>query len=143
MRSGPLIVAVALASVSVLATSQEPKKSDKGNKTITVTGCVEGGYLRVHEFDPVASYTERYLLAGSKALLKEIASKQNGHRLEVTGRVIDAPGTEHLGHTTQIGKKTKIYTGTKEVPVAPTGDNTSKLEVTSFNEMQESCSGKV
>jgi len=143
MRSGPLIAAVTLASVSVLAASQEPKKSDKDNKTITVTGCVEGGYLRVHEFDNVGSYTERYRLAGSKALMKEIASQHSGHRLEVTGRVIDAPGTEHLGHTTQIGAKTKIYAGAKDVPVIPTGDNTSKLEVTSFNEMQESCGGKL
>jgi hypothetical protein len=140
MRSAPLLVAVLLASVSVIA--QEPKKSDRDNKTITVTGCVEGGYLRVHEADPIGSYTERYRLAGSKALLKEIASQQHGHLLEVTGRVVDAPGTEHGGHTTQVGKKTKIYTGTKDVPTIPTGDDTSKLEVASYKELQESCTGK-
>ncbi len=142
MRSGLLTAAVVFASVPVLAVPQEPKKSDKDNKTITVTGCVEGGYLRVHEMDSKGSYTDRYRLAGPKALLKEIASKQHGHLLEVTGRVIDAPGTEHAGHTTAVGKKTTIYTGTKEVPTIPTGDTTSKLEVTSYNEMQESCAGK-
>ena len=143
MRSVSLAAAIALASFCVVGASQEPKKSANDNKTITVTGCVEGGYLRIHEFDSIGSYTERYRLAGSKALMKEIASKQNNHLLEITGRVIDAPGTEHAGHTTQIGKKTKIYTGAKEVPGIPTGDTTSKLEVTSFTEMKESCSGKI
>ena len=127
MRSGLLTAAVVLASVPVLAVPQEPKKSDKDNKTITVTGCVEGGYLRVHEMDTKGSYTERYRLAGSKSLLKELASQQHGHLLEVTGRVVDAPGTEHAGHTSQVGKKTTIYTGAKDVPTIPTGDTTSAL----------------
>ncbi len=87
MRSRMLVavaVAVSLAAVS----AQEPKKSDKDNKTVTVTGCVEGGYLNVRAVDPVGSYTERYRLAGSKSLLKEIASQvptaDTTAKLEVT-----------------------------------------------------------
>jgi len=140
MRFGPLFAAVVFASVSLVATSQEPKKDNKDNKEITVIGCVEGGYLRVHEADTTGSYTERYRLAGSKSLMKELASQHHGHLLEVSGRVVDAPGTEHLGHTVQVGKKTKIYTGAKDIPTIPTGD--TKLEVTSYSETKESCHGK-
>ncbi len=142
MRSRMLVavaVAVSLAAVS----AQEPKKSDKDNKTVTVTGCVEGGYLNVRAVDPVGSYTERYRLAGSKSLLKEIASQHHGHVLEVTGRVTDAPGTEHMGHATKVGKKTTIYTGAKDIPQVPTADTTAKLEVTSFSETEETCKGKL
>jgi len=142
MRFRPLSAAVVFASVSLLAASQEPKKEHKDNKEITVTGCVEGGYLRVHEADAIGSYTERYRLAGSKSLLKELASQHHGHLLEVSGRVVDAPGTEHLGHTTQVGKKTKIYTGAKDIPTTPTAETTPKLEVTSYKETKDSCQGK-
>ena len=141
MRSGPLFAAVALASVSVLAASQEPKKSDKDNKTITVTGCVEGGYLRVSEHDAVNTFNDRFHLAGSKHLLKEIAAQQHGHKIEVTGRVIDAAGTEHAGQTTKIGKKTTVYVGASDVPAVPNGDTTSTIQVQSYRETQESCTG--
>jgi len=142
VRSTLFALSVVLASVAMPAARQEPKHDNKDNKTLTVTGCVEGGYLRVHEVDPTGSYVERYRLAGSKSLLKEIAAQQHGHLLEVTGRVIDAPGTEHAGHTTRVGKKTTVYTGAKDVPVIPTGDTTSTLQVQSYREMQESCKGK-
>jgi hypothetical protein len=137
-----LVVAAVVVSLAVAA-AQEPKKSDKDNKTVTVTGCVEGGYLNVRAVDPAGSYTERYRLAGSKALLKEIGSQHHGHMLEVTGRVADAPGTEHMGRSAKIGKKTTIYSGAKDVPQVPTGDTTSKLEVTSFTETEETCKGKL
>lgn len=143
MRTTLLVCAVVLASVSALVASQEPKKSDQDNKTVTVTGCVEGGYLRVHEVDRIGSYIERYRLAGSKQLLKELASQQHGHLLEITGRVIDVRGGEHAGHTTQVGKKTKIFTGAKDVPSQPTGDDTPTLHVQSYEETQESCKGKL
>jgi hypothetical protein len=143
MRSRLLVCAAVLASVPLLAAPQEPKKDDKNNSTITVTGCVDGSYLRVHEVDTVGSYTERYRLAASKQLLKEMRAKQQGHRLEITGRVISAPGTEHMGHSTQVGKKTRIYTGAKDVPIVPTGDDTSTLEVASYRVLEESCKGKV
>lgn len=142
MRHGLEVAAIIIASASVLAAPQEPKKSDNDNKTITVTGCLDGGYLRVHEADPVGSYTERYRLHGSKQLLREMASQHNRKVLEVTGRVTDAPGTEHAGHTTKVGKNTTIHTGAKDIPTLPTGDNTSTLDVLSYHETQESCTGK-
>jgi hypothetical protein len=142
VRSSLFAVAVALAAVAVLA-GQEPaqksKTSDKDNKTVTVTGCVEGGYLRVSEHDAVGTYNDRFRLAGSKHLLKEIAQQQHGHKLEVTGRVIDAAGTEHAGQTTKIGKKTTVYVGASEVPSVPTGDSTSTLQAQSYRATEESC----
>jgi hypothetical protein len=137
-----MLVVAAVLSFIPAAAAQEPKKSDKDNKTITVTGCVEGGYLNVHEVDTKGSYTERYRLAGAKQLMKELVSKQHGHVLEITGRVTDPPGTEHAGRSTKIGQKTTIYTGAKDIPQVPTGDTTAKLEVTSFTETQEKCSSK-
>src|SRR5947208_3616988 len=131
MRSGLLVAAVVLASASVLAVSQEPKKSDNDNKTITVTGCLEGSYLSVHESDRVGSFVERYRLRGSKQLMKEMISQHDKHMLEVSGRVTDVSGTEHAGHTTNIGAKTKVYVGAKEVPVVPTAE-TPTLDVTSY-----------
>jgi len=138
MRSGMLFAAVALSSVSIVAAAQEPKKSDKDNKTITVVGCVEGSYLRVTETGP-GGYTDRFRLAGSKHLMKEIAKEQQGHKLEVTGHVVDAAGTEHAGRSTKVGKKTTIYVGAAEVPSTPSGDTTSTLQVQSYRETSESC----
>ena len=139
MRSVSLLAAVVLASAVVRA--QEPRKSDKDNKTITVSGCVEGGYLRIADHDFNGTYNDRFRLAGSKHLLKEIAALQNHHKLQVTGRVIDGRGTEHAGQTTKIGKKTTVYVGGSSVPEVPTGDTTSTLQVTSYTETSESCSG--
>jgi len=142
MRSGPLVAAVVLASVSVLAASQEPKKSDKDNKTITMKGCVEGGYLMISDLDAVnagGSYTDRFRLTGPKHLLKELAALRHGHKVEVTGRVIDSPRTEHAGQTTQIGKKATVYVGASAVPDVPNGESTSTIQVKSYVETEDSC----
>lgn len=138
MRSGLMVAAVLLGSVSVLA-SQEPKESEKDNKTITAVGCIDGTYLRVTEHDGAGTYRDRFLLAGSKQLMKEISKQQQGHTIEVTGHVIDARGTEHVGQTTQVGKKTTIYVGGSNKPTQPTGDMTSTLQVKSYRELSESC----
>jgi hypothetical protein len=145
MRSGALIAAVVLASVSVLAASQEPKKSDKDNKTITMKGCVDGGYLIISNPDFVnvgGSYHDRFRLAGPKQLLKEIAAKRHGNKIEVTGRVIDSPRTEHAGQTTQIGKKATVYVGASAVPDVPNGESTSTIQVKSYVETEEACETK-
>jgi hypothetical protein len=137
-----LVAAVMLASVAVLAASQEPKQSDKDNKTITVTGCMEGTYLRVDDPVGVGTFTtfnDRFQLAASKQLMKEIARKEQGHKLEVTGHVIDAPGTEHVGRTTKIGKTATIDVGGTEAPTIPDGNTTSTLQVQSYRELSETC----
>lgn len=130
---------IVLASVPLAVSAQEPKKSDKDNKTITVTGCLEGNYLRVTERDSAGTYNDRFRLAASKQLMKEIAGKKQGHQLEVTGHVIDAPGTEHAGHTTNIGKKTSVHVGAADVPTIPSAETTSTLQVQSYREVSETC----
>ena len=137
-----LTAAVVFAAIPVVAARQEPKKSARDDKTIVVTGCVEGGYLRVHESDPMGSYTERYRLHGPKQLMRELQREHNNHVLEITGRVTDGPGSEHVGHVTKIGKKTTIYTGAKEIPDTPSANEMPTLDIKSYTEQQGTCSGK-
>ena len=137
MRTSAVLCAVVLASVSVFASSQEPKPP-KDENAITVTGCIDKGWLRVHVSDAAGSFREQYRLRGSKQLLKEMASKYHKHLLEVTGIVTDYGDTMHKGKTIQLGKKTRITTGAKEVPdVPPVQDPT--LEVRSFRELKDTC----
>ena len=136
MRVGLLICAALLASAADSRAHQEKKKSDK--PVITVTGCVDGSWLQVRSADPVGSYSERYRLIGSKQLLKEIAAQYKGHVIEVTGPVTDTASTTHLGKTIQVGKKTRITTGAKEVPSMPTG-NDPTLGVESYRDLKDSC----
>ncbi len=136
MRAWLFIGVAMLAAAADLYASQDKKKSDK--PVITVTGCVDGSWLQVRKADPIGSYTERYRLRGSKQLLKELASTYKGHLLEVTGAVTDTRNTTHLGKTIQVGKKTRIHTGAKEVPVVPSGDAPS-LEVDSYRDLENSC----
>jgi len=132
-----LLMSVAILAGAPLQDSQDRKKGDD-KPIITVTGCVDGSWLRVRKVDPVGSYTERYKLRGSKQLLKELASTYKGHLLEVTGAVTDSRSTTHRGKTVQIGKKTRIYTGAKEVPQVPSGDDPS-LAVDTFRDLKETC----
>jgi hypothetical protein len=140
MRIG-LFVCAALAACAFSSGAQDqPKKKSDGEKpVILVTGCVEGSWLRVKSADTIGSYTERYRLRGSKQLLKELAQQYNGHLLEVTGAVTDTGNTTHRGKTIQVGKSTRIYTGAKDVPTAPTGTGDPILEVGSFRELKASC----
>ena len=136
MRVGLFICAALLACAADSRAHQEKKKSDK--PVITVTGCVDGSWLQVRSADPVGSYSERYRLIGSKQLLKEIAKQYKEHVIEVTGPVTDTASTTHLGKTIQVGKKTRITTGAKEVPSMPTG-NDPTLGVDSYRDLKDSC----
>jgi hypothetical protein len=138
MRTKLFAVSVILAAVAAHA-GQEPKKKSADDRTITVRGCVEKSYLYVNAADAVGSYAERYKLRGSKQMLKEIAAKFDKHLLEVTGVVTDlTSGTTHRGKTVQIGKKTTIYTGAKDVPTVPTGSDAT-LDVQSYRELKDTC----
>jgi hypothetical protein len=137
MRMWLLMSVAILAAAPGIQDSQDRKKSDD-KPIITVTGCVDGSWLHVRKVDPVGSYTQRYRLRGSKQLLKEIASNFKGHLLEVTGAVNDTKSTTHRGKTVQIGKKTRITTGAKDVPQVPSGDDPT-LAVDSFRDLKESC----
>jgi hypothetical protein len=127
-----------LAAAPGLHESQERKKSDPDKVIITVTGCLDGSWLDVRKADGAGSYTTRYKLRGSKQLLKELASNYKRHLLEVTGVVTDSRSTTHRGKTVQVGKKTRIHTGVKDVPQVPSGDDPS-LAVESFRELNNSC----
>ena len=81
---------------------------------------------------------ERYKLRGSKQVLKEMASQYKGHLVEVTGAVTDTGDSVHRGQTIQVGKKTRITTGAKEVPQVPSGSDAS-LEVSSYRDLKPSC----
>ena len=138
MRIAFFICAAFLAAGTIPAARQDPKKKADDKPVIVVTGCVEGSWLRVQQTDAVGSYRERYKLRGSKQMLKELASRYNRHRVEVTGAVTDTPDTVHRGKTIDVGKKTRIYTGAKEVPDVPvTSDPT--LDVVSFRDLNGAC----
>lgn len=138
MRTGLLICGAALALTAGLSAAQDKKKSDD-KPVIVVEGCVEGSWLKVRKVDTSGTYAERYRLRGSKLLLKELAREYNGHTLEVTGAVTDSRSTTHRGKTIQVGKKSRIYTGAKEVPPIPSGDDAS-IDVQSYRELKKSCS---
>jgi hypothetical protein len=139
MRTRLLICASLVAAAAAsLGAIQNPKKDDADKPIITVTGCVDGSWLHAHYADTSGSYTERYKLRGSKQLLKEISSQYRGHLLEVTGAVTDTAATAHRGKTVQVGKKTRIYTGAKEVPNFPSGIDPI-LEIASYRDLKDSC----
>jgi hypothetical protein len=128
---------VAICAGASLHASQEPKKNNK--PVIVVNGCVDGSWLIVRQTDPSGTTVERYKLRGAKALMKEIEKQYRGHLLEVTGAVTDMGNTTHKGKTIEVGKKTRITTGAKEVPVQPTGANDPLLEVDSFRDLKDTC----
>jgi hypothetical protein len=129
-----LICAAILAMTANPDGAQEKKKSADDRPILTVTGCVDGSWLHVKG----GSYTERYKLRGSKQMLKELASKYRGHFIEVTGAVTDTGDATHRGKTIQIGKKTRITTGAKEVPQVPSGSDAS-IDVSSYRDLKPSC----
>ena len=138
MRTGLFICAALLAAAADRLPHQEKKKDKTDKPVITVTGCVDGSWLQVRAADPLGSYTERYRLVGSKQLLKEIAAQYKGHVIEVTGPVTDTAATTHRGKTIQVGKKTRITTGAKDVPSIPAG-NDPTLGVDSYRDLKASC----
>jgi len=138
MRRALVVGAAILATVASLRAAQDEKKTDDGKAVIVVTGCIDGSWLHVQKSDYLGSYATRYKLRGSKHVLKELVANHNKHLVEVTGRVTDTGNTTHRGKTIQVGKKTRIHTGAKEVPVVPSGDDPS-LEVASYRDLKDGC----
>ena len=138
MRAELFVCAALLAATAGLPSTEDQKKRDTDKPVITVTGCLDGSWLHVRAADAAGSYTERYKLRGSKQFLKELAAQHNGHMIEVTGAVTDTTNTTHRGKTIQVGKKTRITTGAKEVPDIPSG-NDPTLEVSDYRDLKESC----
>ena len=132
-----ILVAAAAAVVQAQHTPDAKKPDDR--PVITVTGCVEGSWLRARVADGIGSYAERYRLRGSKQLLGELKKKYDRHVLEVTGAVTDTGDSVHRGKTIQVGKKTRIFTGAKEIPSEPQANGDPELEVDSFRDLKDSC----
>ena len=134
------ISALCVALAVAVCTAQEPQTKKTDDRMITVAGCVEKGYLHVRASDSFGSYAERYRLRGSKQLIKEIADKYYKQELEITGAVTDLTReTVHRGKTIQVGKKTRITTGAKDIPSVPVAGLEATLEVASFREMKGTC----
>jgi hypothetical protein len=134
-----LIGAAILAIVASVHAAQDAKKTDDGKAVITVTGCIDGSWLHVQKTDYIRSYATRYKLRGSKHVLKELVANHNQHLVEVTGKVTDTATTTHRGKTIQVGKKTRIHTGAKEVPERPSGADDPSLEVASYRDLSDRC----
>jgi hypothetical protein len=134
-----LLCAALLSAASSPAVAQDEAKTKNDKPVIVVEGCVDGSWLRVQKADPIGSYAERYRLHGSKYLIKELTKKYNGHFVQVTGAVTDTGNTTHRGKVIPVGKKTRIYTGAKEVPTTPAGTLDPILEVDSYRELKGSC----
>ena len=141
MRTRAFIGMAMMAILATIAAAQEPKKKTTDDRPIlTLTGCVDGNYFHVKKVDTKGSYAERYRLRGSKSLLKEMSSQYLGHLLEVTGAVTDTTAnTTHRGKTIQVGQKTRITTGAKEIPQIPEAGSEPLLEVTSYRDLTERC----
>ena len=136
LTSGFVTCLVVLVSADPGATQSAAKRDDK--PMIAVTGCIDGSWLQVRKTDATGSYTTRYRLRGSKQLLKELSSIYNRHLVEVTGTVTDAANTLHRGKVVDVGKKTRIHVGAKDVPSVPNGQDPS-LDVASFRDLNDSC----
>ena len=78
MRIALVACAAALATVTLHASQDQKKKSNK--PTIVVTGCLDGTWLRVQKSDAFGGYVERYKLRGAKQVLKEMGTKYHRHR---------------------------------------------------------------
>jgi len=141
MRKGLLpsvIVAGAIIMTTAPAvTGQTGKKSDD-RRVMVVTGCIERSWIKVHQTDPIGSHTDRFRLRGNKDLLKVLTRDYNGHLVEVTGLLTDPGKTQGTGKTVQLGKKTKVYSGAREVQDVPPLQDPS-LEVQSYRDLKNSC----
>jgi hypothetical protein len=134
-----ICVCLALLAAAVdLRAIQDPKKSEDAKSVITMTGCVDGSWLQVQHSDSAGSSTARYKLRGPKLLLKELTTQQKGRLVEVTGTVTDTGNTVHRGKTIDVGQKTRIHVGSKDVPQIPSGVDPS-IEVDSYRILKPSC----
>jgi hypothetical protein len=134
-------LAVSLILLAGTAAAQDPavKPKQKDKPIIVVTGCVDGTWLQVRKTDAIGSYAERYKLHAPKQLLKEIEKSYKGHLLEVTGAVTDTGNTTHRGRTIEVGQRTRITTGAKDVPLHPSGTGDPTLEIDTFRDLKDSC----
>ena len=137
----PISVAILLLiTIGEASLAPQTAQATKAHKpVITVSGCMDGSWLRVNRADPVGSYAERYKLRGSKQLLTEMRKEYQGHSIEVTGTVTDTGNTTHTGTSVDLGKKTRVTVGAKDVPQHPSGTDDPILDVQAYRDLKETC----
>lgn len=142
MRLLPAAVLVACAVAVAFASPQDEKKKKDNERVIVVQGCVSGQTLDVHHVDQGHSPYDHFRLHGNKDLMKVLTKDLGGHLVEVTGVVDDPAGKQGRGKTIQIGKKTTITTGARDVPELPDPATDPILNVDSFKDLEPHCTSK-
>ena len=140
MRPG-LSVFIAVLAAAVVAGAGQDEKKTRDTRVMVVTGCINRTMLEVRQTDTYGSHTDRFRLRGSKDLMKTLTKDNDGHLVEVTGVVKDPDNTQGRGKTIQVGKKTTITTGARDVPSPLDIKRDPILDVESFKSLKDDCKG--
>jgi hypothetical protein len=141
MRAYGALVVLLLAGPAIGSAAFQDQKKSRDARVMVVTGCVDGSWLKVRQTDPIGTHTDRFRLRGNKDLMKALTKDNDGHFVEVTGVLSDPDNTQGRGKTVQIGKKTTITTGARDVPGPTDMKRDPTLDVTSFKPLKDDCGG--
>ena len=126
-----MLIALLLVTGLLAQTKDKPRE-------ITVTGCLQGSYLRVTTVDTSGTWVDKFKLRGNKERLKTLAKDHKDHQVEITGLLIDPDNVMGKGKTIQVGKKTTITTQGRDV-APPTPGREPEIDVTSYRHVSNSC----
>ena len=123
-----LVLAAPVALLAQDRPSQAPQPPN-GKGIVAVEGCVNGTRFVAPMGDggtvvDWTSGTKEYRLDGDKELLDLIRNSHDRHRELITGRLNDLPGIDGVqrrASSRQVGDRTRITIGVREVPVDDTG----------------------
>jgi len=107
-------------------------------REITVTGCLEGSYLRVTTTDTSGTWVDKFRLRGNKDRLKALTKDHKGHQVEITGLLNDPDHVMGSGKTVQVGKKTTITTQGREL-APPSPGREPEIDVKSYTHVSNTC----
>ena len=127
-----LLWTLALAApVALLAQDRapQPPQPSSGKGIVAVEGCVNGSRFvtPMMDADTVVNWTagtREYRLEGDEELLDLIRNGHDRHRELITGRLNELPaivGGQRRTSSGQIGDRTRITIGVREVPAEETG----------------------
>ncbi|HEX6464394.1 MAG TPA: hypothetical protein VFZ98_08075 [Vicinamibacterales bacterium] len=139
MRAIAAVVAASLVAAIALASPQDEKKKKDSERVMIVKGCVSGSRLDVTQIDTAGFTVDHFKLRGNKDLMKVLTKDLNGHLVELTGVVDDPHNKQGRGKTIQIGKKTTITTGGRDVPDIPDPATDPTLTVDSLKDLEPHC----
>jgi len=126
-----MLIALLLLTGLFTQTKEKPRE-------ITVTGCLQGSYLRVTTVDTSGTTVDKFKLRGNKDRLKTLTRDHKDHQVEITGLLIDPDHVMGKGKTIQVGKKTTITTQGREV-TPPSPGREPEIDVTSYHHVSNSC----